>query len=96
MVLIKGFKGTTIWKAFFLNSLASSIIIVFAITINQFLGKFIIEDDDYIDSHKRIYKNKINFINIVITFFITFFITFISYTFLYYLFGFGGSFLVKP
>lgn len=90
MAIIKGVKSTTIWKAFFLNSLASSIIIVLAITVQGYLDKIFIKNKDDKDT-----DNKLSFKSIALTFIITFITTYFVYTLLYFIFGFGGGFLVK-
>ena len=40
MPLIKGMKSTTIWKAFFLNALASTMIIFITVTVKEKFDTF--------------------------------------------------------
>lgn len=88
MPLIKGFKATNIWKAFLLNSLLSSIIIVLAIVIKGRL-------DNYTDKKGKTVTRTSNFKSISITFGITFVVSFMSYTIMYFLFGFGGAMMIN-
>ena len=93
MPLIKNFRATDVWKAFILNSLLTSMIILVSITSKQYLDNFI--DDDDIDNMNTKGKNVRNtdFKNILISFLLTFMICMISYTIMYYTFGFGGGLL---
>ena len=80
--LINGFESTTIFKAFLLNSLASTLIIFLAITIKKYYDKLI--------------EQKFNkFTMMLHTLFFTFITTFISYYLLHLVFGFGKSMLIK-
>ena len=83
MPLIKGFESTTILKAFLLNSLASTLIILLAITIKKYYDQLI--------------QQKFNkFTMIIKTLVFTFLTTFISYYSLYFLFGYGKGMLIPP
>ena len=85
MPLIKGFKSTTIFRAFVLNALASSLIIVVAMNIKDYFDRFDLKGE--INSNVNSYKS------ILYTFIFTFASTLIAYTIMYYLFGYGGGLL---
>ena len=89
--LIKGFKSTNVWYAFLLNSIATTIIVVFAITLQN------VFDIIYIDNNNKKHKLKkqFNWISFVITIITTFFTTFSAYIVMYVLFGFGGGMLIN-
>lgn len=84
---IVNFKSTTVWKAFTLNALASSIIIVLAIVIKSKLDKYTIE------------KNKITrestLASVSYTFLFTFISTFLAYALMFFIFGFGSGMLAQ-
>ena len=90
MPLIHSFKATTIRNAFILNSLASTITIVVAILLKN-------EYNQYFENHtggiKKVKQAKLTFSQIVTLMVITFFTSMITYTLLYFLFGFGGGML---
>lgn len=88
MPLIRNFRATDVWKAFILNSLLTSIIILVSITSKQYLDNFI-EDNDTTITGKNVRKTSVP--NIIISFVLTFIISMISYTIMYYTFGFGGG-----
>jgi uncharacterized membrane protein len=88
MPLIRNFRATDVWKAFILNSLLTSVIILVSITSKQYLDNFI-EDDDTNETGKNIRKTSLQ--NILISFLLTFIICMLSYTIMYYIFGFGGG-----
>jgi len=88
MAIIHGFESTTIWKAFVLNALATSIAIVFALYIKM---KF----DTYVDIHGNQIQEITNPTSIFMTFTVTFVATFIAYTILHILFGYGGGQLTQ-
>lgn len=88
MPLIKGFQSTNIWKAFTLNSLASSLVIMVAVTIKDRL-------DDYKDNKgDKIYRET-NTFSMIITLIVTFIASMSAYTILYVVFGYGGGQLVN-
>lgn len=88
MPLIRNFRATDVWKAFILNSLLTSVIILVSITSKQYLDNFI-EDDHTNETGKNIRKTSPQ--NILISFLLTFIISMLSYTIMYYIFGFGGG-----
>ena len=88
MPLIKNFHATDVWKAFILNSLLTSVIILVSITSKQYLDNFV-EEDDANTTNKNIRKTSLQ--NILISFVLTFIISMLSYTIMYYTFGFGGG-----
>ena len=84
MPLIKGMKSTTIWKAFFLNALASTMIIFIAVTVKEKFDTFKNKKDEEI---VRITSFKsIGF---------TLIATMIAYTLMYIIFGYGGGLMVS-
>jgi hypothetical protein len=89
MPLIRNFRATDVWKAFILNSLLTSVIILVSITSKQYLDNFIEDDNDTNTTSKNIRKTSIP--NILISFVLTFIISMLSYTIMYYTFGFGGG-----
>lgn len=96
-VLIKGFKGTTIWKAFILNSIVSALVVVIAITVKSELDNWKITGTDY-DSYDPNYKAKrdTSFQSIMITTVVAFMASMITYVAMYYAVGFGGGMIVSP
>lgn len=89
MPLIRNFRATDVWKAFILNSLLTSVIILVSITSKQYLDNFIEDDNDTNTTSKNIRKTSIP--NILISFVLTFIISMLSYIIMYYTFGFGGG-----
>lgn len=87
MPLIKGFRGTSIWKAFVLNSIAASLVIFIAITIK---GHF----DEYIDKNNNKVKRITTLKSIVLTLLLTFGASMVAYTILHLIVGFGGGMTV--
>ena len=99
MPLIHGLRSTTIWKAFFLNSLASTIIIVLAIYIKGALDKYTLGDVTEDTTHAGKDKGKVvrtsPWYSVLITAVVTFIVTYASYALLYWIFGYGGGQLVN-
>lgn len=87
MPLINNFRSTNIWKAFVLNSLVASIVIVIGITVKSHFDTYTIKDD------KGKIKRRTNFISISLTILFTFLTSFVAYTIMYFVFGFGGGML---
>lgn len=87
MPLINNFYATNVWYAFILNSILTSIIIVVSITTKQALDNFVYKD--------AVQDNKTTFGNIILTFIVTFIISMISFSLMYFIFGFGGGLLVN-
>ena len=81
-MLISGFKATSIWKAFFLNSLILAIVAVGAVESKAFVEKL-----GWFEDHDEVVKA-------LGTFLITFFVGLFSYLLMYLVFGFGGGMLV--
>lgn len=79
--LIKGFQSTTIFKAFVLNALVSTLIIFMATTIRKYY-------DDLT------HKDKNNTTNLLKTLLFTFITAISSYMLLYVIFGFGQGMLI--
>ena len=94
MVLIQHFHSTSLWKAFVLNSIITSLVILIAITSKSTLDNYIPLDDNDL-SNKNTIKRKTSLYNIIVTLLITFFTTLLSYLIMYIIFGFGGGMLVE-
>ena len=87
MLPLVEFKGTTIFKAFFLNALTSSLIIVLAIEVNAHIRKRTDEDED---------ETKINnHVNVLMVLGVTFITTFVAYMVMFMLFGFGEGLMAN-
>ena len=89
MVLVKGFRATTIWKAFLIYSIVSSVTIVLALVIK---GRF----DTFTgakDADQEI-KQTTNWLSILLTLLGAFVASFVTFTFMYFVFGFGKGLLV--
>ena len=89
MVLVKGFKATTIWKAFLIYSIVSSITIVLALVIKGRLDTF----KGTKDSDKEI-KQTTNWLSILLTLLGAFVASFATFAFMYFVFGFGKGLVV--
>jgi hypothetical protein len=83
MAIISNFKNDTLWKAFILNSLTSTVTIYIAIILKEYLDK--------INTDKNI-NDWFNSIIIVVTTFCT---SMFSYIIMFFLFGFGTSLVSK-
>ena len=86
MPLIKNFQSTTIWKAFLLNAIATTVIVLAALIIKDHLQR-------YVDVFGREVTGTQNIRELAITLGVTFASAIITYTFLYYIFGFGQGML---
>ena len=82
--LYTGFRSTTVWKAFVLNSIASSIIIFLAIYLKD---RF----DVLKDKHGNEIKQEITWKGVLITVSTTFIATFSTYCLLWFTLGYGGG-----
>jgi hypothetical protein len=87
MPIIEGIQSTTIWKAFLLNSITSTLIIFISITIKE---RF----DQFKDKDNRPITRTTNPSSILLTLSSAFITAMIAYTIMYLLFGFGGGMLV--
>jgi len=85
MTIITGFRSTTVWRAFILNALATSVAICVAILLHIYF---------YADKYRHVKMNRM-IENVVLMFLITFLATFTSYVILNAVFGFGGGMLVN-
>jgi hypothetical protein len=88
MALIKGMKSTSIWKAFFLNSIASTLIIFIALTVKEHY-------DTYKDKKDKEITRATSLKSVGFTLIATFTATMIAYTIMYIIFGYGGGLLVN-
>ena len=86
MPLIKGMESTSIWKAFFLNALASTLIIFIAVTVKE---RF----DTFKDKKNEEIIRTTSLKSIGFTLLATFVATMIAYTMMYIIFGYGGGML---
>ena len=84
MAIVKGFRSTTVWKAFILNSFAVGVAVVVAIFLKDFWDKE--------NNSKHI---KISTKQMLITFGTTMLALFLVYTGLHFFFGFGGGMLIQ-
>ena len=97
MAIVKGLKSNTIWKAFFMNSLVNSIIIVFAIIIKDYSSNTFYLDPFYKkndEENNQDIKLTVDIKSIFITFFSTFIMIYGLYLTMYFLFGYGEELLV--
>lgn len=95
MPLIRNFQATDIWKAFILNSLLTSIIILVSITVKQSLDNYVFVDNNIDDDQNDKVVRKSTTLSILFTLFVTFVASMISYTIMYFIFGYGGSMVVQ-
>jgi hypothetical protein len=87
MVLIKHFRSTSLWKAFVLNAICTTLTIFIAVTVNNYLDKIDKNNDD---------KNNDKYtaiLNTILTLLITFCTALLSYYIMYITFGYGGGML---
>ena len=89
MPIFRNFRATNVWKAFILNSILTSIVILVSITSKQYLDNYI-----DIDGNKNKIVHKTNFKSLIITLLVTFVISMLSYTIMYFTFGYGSGMLV--
>lgn len=95
MPLIKNFRATTPWKAFILNALVSSIVIVLALYIKGALDSYHVEDDNVDNNLNDKVKHRTSFKSVGITFAVTFVASLGAYFLMHFTFGFGGGMLVS-
>jgi len=88
MPIFRNFRATNVWKAFILNSILTSIVILVSITSKQYLDNYI-----DIDGNKNKIVHKTNFKSLIITLLVTFVISMLSYTIMYFTFGYGSGML---
>ena len=90
MPLISGFRSTNIWKAFILNSIVSSLVIIIALTVKSKFDTFSNSKDDTDNV-----KQQTNLKSILLTIIATFISSMISYSSMYFILGYGGGMLVN-
>lgn len=95
MPLIKNFQATDVWKAFILNSLLTSIIILVSITVKQSLDNYVFVDNNMDDDQNDKVVRKSTTVSILFTLFVTFVASMIAYTIMYFIFGYGGGMVVQ-
>jgi len=87
MALYEGFKATTIWKAFILNSIAAALIILIAMIVKD---RF----DTYKDNKGESITRTTNFKSISLTLLVTFSASMIAFTLMHFMFDYGGGQLI--
>ena len=88
MPLIKNFKSTTIWKAFILNSIVSTLVIILAITIKDRMDK-------YTDKKGKKITRTTDLKILGATILVTFSATLMAYILMYITVGYGGGMLTN-
>lgn len=86
MPIIEGLESTTIAKAFVLNAIATTAIVFTAVFLKARLSKF---EDIFGRKITKVHSTQ----EIVMTLLVTFLAAIITYTLLYYIFGFGYGML---
>jgi fructose-specific phosphotransferase system IIC component len=86
--LVKGFKSSTIWKAFALNSIVAAVVITMAVVIKTSF--------DHIEIDGKKIKSKTDWGSVALSFVVTVFACYITYTIMYITFGYGGGMLSNP
>ena len=89
MVLIHHFHSTSLWKAFVLNSLITSLVILIALTLKSTLDNYVKVDED------TVIKRKTSLYSLTVTLLVTFGNTLSAYLIMYVIFGFGGGMLAQ-
>ena len=91
------FKSSSIGKAFVLNAIAGSLIIVIALVTKSVYDKFFEDEHRNAKNRGEDYdlSDSTDVISIIITLMTTFMASLIAYTALYVLFGFGGGMLTN-
>ena len=95
MPLIRNFQATDVWKAFILNSLLTSIIILVSITVKQSLDNYVFVDNNMDDDQTDKVVRTSTSVSILFTLFVTFVASMIAYTIMYFIFGYGGGMVVQ-
>jgi len=90
MVLVHHFNSTNLWKAFILNSILTSLLILIAIVVKKRIDLELDLDSD--DSNQK----QFNWYGVTVTLLITFGTSLLAYLIMYVVFGFGGGMLSKP
>ena len=91
MALISGFRSTSVLKAFILNSIASSLVIIIALTVKTRFDTFSNKND----KDTQYVKQHTNLKSILLTVTATFISSMLAYTAMYFIFGYGGGMLVN-
>ena len=82
MPIIKGFQSTTVWKAFILNSIASTLVIFVAMLVKGRMDTY----TGGVEPHTTVSGT-------LLTLVLTFITSFTAFTIMYFLFGFGKGML---
>ncbi len=89
MPLIDGFRSTSVWKAFILNSISSTLVIFIAMYVKQRYDNI-----TYIKKNEQI-THTTNLKSVLITLSVTFISFMLAYTIMHFIFGYGGGMLVS-
>ena len=92
--LFHHFQASNIWKAFVLNSIATTMVIFIALTVKQEFDTYHVVDNDDDDNKKQTSKPKPNFASVFLTLSTTFVVSMLAYTIMYTLFGFGVGMII--
>jgi uncharacterized protein YpmS len=90
MVLIHHFNSTTLWKAFILNALTTSLVILIAIIVKRRL-----DEELNVNQNQPDEKSSFDWYSTTVTFLITFGTSLTAYLIMYIVFGFGGGMLAN-
>jgi uncharacterized protein YpmS len=91
MPLIKNFRSTSIWKAFFLNSILSAIVILIALTVKSKFDNYRLKNNHKNTKNDDTIDRTTNSTSVLLTLLFTFIASFASYTLMYLIFGFGSA-----
>lgn len=92
MALIRGLYSTTVWKAFFLNSLVSTLVVIIAITVKSSMDKYTgVKTEKGKNAHITEISRSTSAAGIVVTIIATFCASMLGYTLMHIVFGYGGG-----
>ena len=86
MPLIKGFQATNVWKAFTLNSIVASFVVIIALVTKDSFDTYVTEKGEKVTRHTSWWS-------ILLTFVIAFTTSMVVYTTMHFTFGYGGGLL---
>ena len=92
MPLVHGFRSTSIWRAFVLNSIATTLVIFIAVTVKGQLDTY--KADSGSEHDDTDVTRRTNLTSVVVTLLATFLTSMAAYTLMYVVFGFGGGMVV--
>jgi hypothetical protein len=88
MAIIKSFNPTNVWKVFILNSISSTFVIFFAIVLKQSFDEYTHKLNGKIVKYTSLF-------GIIFTLIFTFLVSMLSYTIMYFVFGYGKEMVVN-